>query len=434
MIKSKTDKYIWILLFILLVERLLLFYELGPSYMSHSDDDAYISMGLFFARTGIISVDGYPGALTMPGMPVVIGLASLVFGDGTSLLIALKLVWIVMGVFTAFYTYKAVTVFCPWWAGLFAAAHFLIPNMAWMNHLILTETPYMLFFAMSIYYTFMMGERSENRDLVLYTLSVFFALVFRSNIIIMPLFTAAYVWFRKKDSARLLRGAVCFVSAMMLFIVPWTIRNYIQFGAFISTSYGAGDPMYLGTYQGEGFPDDSELDYENNVYSVLHEKYAGYYDENGNVKEPRHIDYLFMMERKLMAQYRMREWWKTNPWSMLKSYLLIKPRLMLNWSWAWREVYGVSWLTLHRISQVNMLFCVCTFVMSLLWKRHRFPVVFLTGLYVVSVYVYSLGYVTDRYTSTLLLPRYILAGFGIALVVELASTHMHRDLSSDCFE
>ena len=31
MIKSKTDKYIWILLFILLVERLLLFYELGQS-------------------------------------------------------------------------------------------------------------------------------------------------------------------------------------------------------------------------------------------------------------------------------------------------------------------------------------------------------------------------------------------------------------------
>ena len=81
-----------------------------------------------------------------------------------------------------------------------------------------------------------------------------------------------------------------------------------------------------------------------------------------------------------------------------------------------------------------MLFCACTFVMSLLRKRYRFPIVFLMGLYVVSVYIYSIGYVTDRYASTLLLPRYILAGFGIAMVVELASTHMHRDLSSDSLE
>ena len=64
----RQDRLIWVLLLILLVERLLLFCQFGPEYMSHSDDDAYLASGLFFAQTGVIAIDGLPGALTMPGM------------------------------------------------------------------------------------------------------------------------------------------------------------------------------------------------------------------------------------------------------------------------------------------------------------------------------------------------------------------------------
>lgn len=39
----------------------------------------------------------------------------------------------------------------------------------------------------------------------------------------------------------------------------------------------------LGTYQGEQYPSDDELDYETNVEQVAKEKYADYYDENGEV-------------------------------------------------------------------------------------------------------------------------------------------------------
>ena len=406
---------------VLLVERLLVFYQLGPDYMSHSDDDAYLASGLFFAQTGVIAIDGLPGALTMPGMAVTIGVVSLFMGDGLALLVALKLIWIVMGVLTAWFVYKSVTVFCPSWAGLFAAAHFLIPNMAWMNHVILTETPLMLFFAMSIYSTFQMGESNRRRFFVLYILSVFLALMFRSNIISMPVFTAAYLLIKKKNIKQLFRRSAVFVVIMMLFFVPWTVRNYKQFGAFIPLTYGAGDPMLLGTYQGENTPDDSGLDYETNVNSVLRKKYADYYDEDGQVREPRYRLFLYSMERKLRAQYRMREWWHNHPGSMLKSYLVLKPRLMLNWSWAWEEVFGVSYTTLHRISQINMLFCTLTFFLSVARKKLQLPVVFLTLMYIISVYIYALAYVTDRYASTLMLIRYILAGFGFALCLELVT-------------
>ncbi len=413
--KTVTDKFILALMLILLVERLLVFFQLGPDYLSYSDDEAYLASGLYFARTGIIAIDGLPGALTMPGMAVTIGLVSLVAGDGAALLVALKLIWIMMGVFTAYYVYRTVTLFCPWWAGLFAAAHFLLPNMAWMNHVILTETPYMLFWAMSVYFTFQMGEHKDNKYFWLYTFSVFLALMFRSNIIIMPAFTAVYLFLRGKNASLLLKRSICFVAVMMLFFIPWTIRNYVHFGAFIPMTYGAGDPLYLGTYQGEGYPDDDELDYETNVYSVLKELYADYYDEDGHLKESKNELFLFMMERKLMAQYRLREWWKNSPASLLKSYLLIKPRAMLNWSWAWEEVFGVSYQTLHRLSQLNMIFCACSVMLSMLLKKHRLQVLFLMIVYTVSVYIYALAYVSDRYASTLMLLRYMLAGYGVAL-------------------
>ena len=422
----RRDRLIWVLLLILLVERLLLFCQFGPEYMSHSDDDAYLASGLFFAQTGVIAIDGLPGALTMPGMAVTIGLVSLIVGDGSALLITLKLIWILMGVLTAYTVYRTVTIFCSEWAGLFAAAHFLLPNMAWMNHVILTETPYMLFFAMSILYTFRMGEDNRTRNFVFYTLSIFLALMFRSNIITMPLFTAAYLLIRKKNPRQFLRRGMCFAAAMLLFFVPWTLRNYRQFGAFIPLTYGAGDPVYLGTYQGENTPDDRELDYETNVISVLKDKYADYYDENGNIKESQHRLFLYSMERKLRAQYRMREWWKSSPLSMLKSYLYIKPRLMLNWVWAWEEAFHVPYQVLHRFSQLNLLFCALTLVLCLILKEYRLQVLFLTAVYGISVYIYSFGYVTDRYASTLILLRYLIAGFGAALLGGLAVSSRKR--------
>ncbi len=46
------------------------------------------------------------------------------------------------------------------------------------------------------------------------------------------------------------------ISVLVLFVVlgPWWARNYIQFDKFIPLTAGAGNPLLLGTYQGEGYP------------------------------------------------------------------------------------------------------------------------------------------------------------------------------------
>ena len=428
------NRLIWLLLFLLLIERLIAFVQLGADYLSYSDDEAYVKAGLYFAETGVISMWGpFPSAMIMPAMPVIIGFFSLVFGEGTALLVSVKLLWILMGVLTAYYVYKSVTIFCPEWAGLYAAAHFLIPNLAWMNHVLLTETPYMFFLSVTVYETLQMGECFEKRNMLAYLFAFMAGLLFRANMLMMPVFTGLYLLCRHVKLRQMLKPAAILGCALLVFVVPWTIRNYFQFHAFIPITYGGGNPLLLGTYQGEGYPEDAELDYESNVDRIMHEQYAAYYKEEsslwetdpiteyyvehfdpyGEVRELKHAQFLSLKADGIKAKYRMREWFQNDPVGFLKSYLLIKPRWLLNWSWAWEEVFHVPYIALHRLSQLNAVFCVFTVLFSLVKKQDRGPVLFLCLAYIASVYIYATAFVSDRYASTLMVFRYILTGFGL---------------------
>ncbi|MBQ6481292.1 MAG: hypothetical protein IJI45_09265 [Anaerolineaceae bacterium] len=433
----KPDRLIWLLLLLLLLERLLLFIQLGPDYLSYSDDEAYVKAGLYFAETGVISMWGpFPSAMIMPAMPVLIGLLSFLFGSGTALLVAVKTLWILMGVLTAYVIYRTVTIFCYGWAGLFAAAHFLIPNLAWMNHVLLTETPYMFFLSLAVYETLCLGENFERKHAIRYLIAVMTGLMFRTNMLFLPLLTGFYLLFRRVSFRILLKFAAAICCSLLLFVIPWSIRNHVQFGAFIPITYGGGNPFLLGTYQGEGYPADEELDYKANVYDVMHNRYASYYreekqpwtanqdtayyiehyDPDGEVKELKHAQFLSLQADGIKAKYRIREWQQRDLAGFLKSYLLIKPRWMLNWSWAWEEAFHVPYQTLHRLSQVNAVFCALTVLLSLLRKQYRSPILFLSMAYLISVYLYATAFVSDRYASTLMLFRYLLVGFGFSLV------------------
>ena len=340
-----------------------------------------------------------------------------------------------MGVLTAYVVYRTVTLFCSGWAGLFAAAHFLIPNLAWMNHVLLTETPYMFFLSLAVYETVCLGECFERKHAVRYLIAVMTGLMFRTNMLLLPLFTGVYLLFRHISVRKLLKSAAAVCCALLLFVIPWSIRNYVQFGAFIPITYGGGNPFLLGTYQGEGYPSDEELDYETNVSDIMHARYASYYrdvkqpwtadretayyiehfDPDGEVKELKHAQFLSLQADGIKAKYRIREWQQRDLTGFLKSYLLIKPRWILNWSWAWEEAFHVPYQTLHRLSQINAVFCALTVLLSLIKKKYRAPVLFLSIAYIVSIYLYATAFVSDRYASTLMLFRYALSGFGLAL-------------------
>ncbi len=163
---SDPDRVIILLVALALVERIAMFFYIGAGVVGDSDDVAYVRSGIVFANTGVLSVwSDYPTAKIMPGMPVLCGIFSLIFGEGEAYINALRCCMIAFGCTSVYVFYKCCCVVLPKWYGIFAAASFLLPNWAWSDNNILTEAPYLLFYLLTLYYTFRMGnERERERE------------------------------------------------------------------------------------------------------------------------------------------------------------------------------------------------------------------------------------------------------------------------------
>ena len=411
-----------VLLLILFAARVAAIFYYGVDGNVGGDDEGYLASGIFFARTGILSawpqLYPYPSAEVMPGMPFVTGVFSLLFGEGHAYYLSLKLFWAFLGTCTFYFMYRTVTLYLPEGYGLLTGLFWLFPDFVWMDTVIQTETPYILFFMMAVYFTLAMGEKPDRKYFAGYAVSILGALMFRANILLMPVFTLVYLFFFRKQRKILLQRSAMLCVCLLLFIIPWSIRNYRDFGTFIPISYGTGNPELKGTRQGINCPEDDDLDYETNVYAVMRENYAWCYQEDGELK-PELSQFFFSTQDKVMAHYRMREWFKQDPAAFLKSYLIIKPVTMFNWVYYWVEDDGSPVLqVLTALRKLNFVFCVLTGVLAFARKKLRGPVVFLALVYFGSIYMLSIGVALERYGSALMPLRFLINTMGIWLLVD----------------
>ena len=410
---------ILILLALLLAERLIVLGQLGAEYgLGDNDDLGYVVSGITFIKTGRITMYGGLSAQIMPGMPVLIGLFSLVFGEGHALWLALKLLWLSMGTATAWVIYRAVRLYAPWWCGVLAAAPLLAPNYAWMDSLILTETPYLLGSMSLLYFTLRLKKTGERRAFVGLLCAFLLTLMLRANILNYLAVALVYLLLSKYDKKRLLRQCGMLLCAMLLLIVPWTIRNAVLFHDFVPFNYGGGNPLLLGTYQGYGWPEDAELDYETNVDAVMAAEYADYYDENGEPKEAYLARYLALERDGVMARYRIREWLRRDWRSFLHAYLITKPRMMADAIFYWKELLGVPWHVLHRLRLLTIGLGTGSLLLSLLLRRRRAELLFLGCVYGTALYIFALAFAFDRYVQPLTPIWYLMYGLGLGLAAE----------------
>lgn len=420
----KAHKAALIVLSLLLILRLMALYSLGFTYSLESDDVSYIESGIRFARTGTITMhDDYPSAQIMPGMTVLIGLFVLLFGEGKLLWIALKLLWICMGLGTAWFVYRSVCLFVPKWCGIIGMLPLFRADFIWMDNLILTETPFLLALTAMVYYTLRMGKQPGFRYFWPCAISYMAGLMLKANIALYPLFALVYLLVVKYDRKLLAKQCVVLAGIVLCFVIPWSIRNYVQFRAFVPLTYGAGNPTLLGTYQGEGFPSDDILDYETNVEKVAAEKYADYYDNTGKVL-PQYQRYVSLQKDEIKAAYRQQVWWDTDYKKMLYSYGVIKPQTMIESVFYWDTVFDQPIETLQQIQRVELYLCIASLVAALVLKRHRKPMLFITAVYLGNIYIYSMTYAFSRYNASLMSMRFILLGIGAGLLVLLLKRGM----------
>ena len=409
---------ILIVMGLLFLERVLALIFLGLDYSLGSDDRGYIISGIIFGNTGEVTMHKQISAQIMPGMPYFLGLLSIVFGEGHLLLLVARLCWILMGTLTAYYIYRSVSLFAPKWCGVIAALPLFAPNFVWLDNLILTETPYVFCSAALVYHTLQMGKTKAWKHFWLTTLFYMLTLLLKANAALYPIFAALYLLLTKYGFKRLIRQGLILGCVVLLFIVPWSIRNYKQFHAFVPLTYGSGNPLLLGTEQGEtAIPiKDSGPEYEAYVKEQFNLRYADYLNEDGTLKEPEKSRFLSLQKDKIRAEYRMREWYERDPDGMIHAYLVEKPSIMVYKIYYGKTLFGMSTDKLTDLRELCYLLAIGSFFLAFVLKKYRAEMVFLALLYVSNLYIYAYTFAYSRYGQTLVHFWYIMIGIGLCLL------------------
>lgn len=408
--------------------RLLSLIYYGADYGLESDDLSYVNAAITFVETGQITMHGVLSAQIMPGMIWLITPFVLIFGKGATLWLALKIFWIIMGTLSAYGVYKIVRIFAKPIYGILACLFFIAPDFVWADMLILTETPFIMACIFLLYSSFQLAETKKWKYFYFICFWYMFALLLKANIAPYPLFLFAYLIMKKYDLKTLGIQIVIAAVITLAFIVPWTIRNYIQFDHFIPLTYGIGNPKLLGTYQGKAVPDDEQLDYETNVYSKMSDEMKKYYNDDGTTKdylkeegawEENYMAKYYALELDDMkANYRLSEWRKNNMSDYLYSTLVFKPKGLVYNTFYWKEIFNIPVTVNYLFRKVDLvLFAFATLGIFLNRKRIKEGLLILS-FYLFQILVYAYTFSFDRYAHSMFLFRFIIIGLGLYELVE----------------
>lgn len=410
----KDNVGIGIILIIALVLRLLIMNELGVEYNMKSDDLQYVKSGITFLETGTITMHGVLSAQIMPGMTFIIAFLALIFGKGYYLMLSIKILWILMGLTSIYFVYRIVRIYSSKIAACISAAFLLGIDFAWIDNVVLTETPFMLCLIMLIYHSLMLEKTRDKKHFWIINVWYIIGVFLRQNIGIFPIFLILFLLWCGYDKKLLLKQTIISLAILLSCLLPWTIRNYHHFNRFIPLTYGSGNPMLLGTYQGEGYPHDSELDYKKNVDDKMSDEMYSYIYE-GNREKDYMLKYYWLEHDKYKAKYRMEEWWKRDPKSMIYSYMVYKPSMTLYGTYS-IDVLGIPSDSNLKVRSVELiLFSLCSMII-LLSRNYLKEFTFLIGFYISQIALYAYTYSFSRYGQTLYCIRFIIIGIGLGIL------------------
>lgn len=408
---------ILVVLIISLILHILALKELGFNYSLNSDDADYIKSGIVFLQTGKITMHDVLSAQIMPGMTFLIAFMALIFGVGSKLIISLKILWLVMGLLTIYIVYKTIKLYSNQYIAAISCLFFLAADYIWMDNLILTETPYILLFSLLIYHTLKLSMKANKKDFILIVIYYILAVFIRPTIGIFPIFLFVFLILKKYNFKLLIRQCIIAGIILLLCLIPWTYRNYKIFNHFIPLTYGTGNPLLLGTYQGSGYPTDEELDYVKNVDEKMPAEMK-YYLQNPNKKDYM-TKYYSLEYDGLKAKYRMHEWWNKDKVSMLKSYLIYKPLQNFDNYFYWDTIMGISGNQLNVVRKVEIILFVISSILIFINKKRIKEWLFLILTYGSQIAIYSYTFAFSRYAISMFFIRYIIIGIGILSFCEI---------------
>ena len=414
----KNNWLISIILLVAVVLNILIFNELGYMYSLNSDDASYINAGITFFQTGELTMHGVLSAQVMPGMTFLIGLFCLFFGTGSTLIFALKIFWMLMGLLTIIFVYKTIKLYTNHIIAAIPCVFFLSLDYIWMNNIILTETPFILSFVLLVYYSLRFSLYNKNKDYIMIIIWYIVSLFIRPNIALFPIFLLILLILKGFKLKDLIKKGIIAGIVLVCILLPWTYRNYKLFDSFIPLTYGTGNPLLLGTYQGVGYPSDDELDYVSNVDNQMSDEMKLYI--KGKPQNKQYLKKYYSLEYDGMkANYRMQEWWKKDKVSMIKSYIFHKPKELIYSSFYWKEVLKINAQMILNYRKLEIILFGISSLAIILKRKYIKEWLFLMLVYFSQIALYAYTFAFSRYAISLFFLRYIVIGLGLSIIFSI---------------
>lgn len=412
-----------LIILLLIVIKVLSIIDLGYDYSINSDDLSYINSGITLYEEGKITMHGVTSAQIMPGLPIIIAMFCFLFGIGATLILVLKIFYAILFIITVIVFYKIALLFSNKYIASIVSLFFIAPDYIWMNNLILTETPFILFMLLLIYYSLLFLRNHRNKDFYLMLLYFIIAIYIRPNIIVFPIALLICLLIQKYNIKELVRKLILGISIVIISLIPWIYRNYKTFDMFIPLIYGSGNPLLLGTYQGSGYPLDEELNYE--ILNDSMSKEMQYYLSENHPRDKYKVYYSLEYD-KLKAEYRISEWWKADKVSFIKSYLIFKPKIMLYSSFYWEEVFNIDIKVNLAFRIIDLVLFLISSILILIYRTNLLEYAFLMIFYILQIILYCVAFAYERYAITLFPIRFIIIAIGLYIGYDKIKTLLKK--------
>jgi 4-amino-4-deoxy-L-arabinose transferase-like glycosyltransferase len=224
---------------------------------SAPDTGTYHNIAINLLEKGAFSLDGVtPTARFAPVYPAFLAASYKLFGAA---FLPVRMIQVIIDSFTCALIYHiAITVFqrerIGVISGLIAGFH---PSLIGSATFVLTETLYAFLLTVSVLFLVRAVKSSKIRAYCLAGAALGIATLCRPTSMLFPLFLLAGTVFPRRSRLRI-AGAAVFALAMLVVIVPWTVRNFIVFEEFIPVAIGGGGNLWIGSY----IPWDGDFNYQ----------------------------------------------------------------------------------------------------------------------------------------------------------------------------
>lgn len=398
---------IWIILFVGFTIRIAALYKYGLNLTLNSDDAGYTrsAMMLLEKKMLIYHDANTPTVHIMPGQPMLLAFVFFLFGTSSVGIYAAKFMMILFGLGSIYGIYLIGKYIYDEKAGLFSAFLFaiFIPQVL-TDNLLLTESP---FTALSVYLMYFSIRLANEQKMVHFYLVItlyLLSLYFRPTIALFPFILLVYLILKKYPVKLMVKQLVIAAGLLLVFLGPWWIRNYVQFNEFIPLTAGSGNPLLLGTYQGNIIPEESYQDVIDRI----------------DQEHPNADIFVNMTEQANIAKEKIQEMWSRDKKAFIYSYAIIKPRIFWETQFYWIEIFNIKNEWIQKLNPYVLKVSALGFILSFAffrnrWKESIFMLLFI-GYFTLLNCIY---FAYDRYNQPLMPFVIVYIGIVFSLLINI---------------